>query len=241
MLFLRSFLKNKYCAILFAVVLIISSRIWEAQPLIVALPNTGFVDFTEKIMPFLFLLPISFLLYNNFEIELGLVNGTKTTRLMLFNFTGILFYAIVCMISVIAFYQYIPSDNSVAKIPIYIPEQYKLYMCISAFVVVLFWASIFLFIRVISRNCYVPIGLGLFVYTIFYNLNYQIHNGLKDIRLSLFDPFLSNYVLGDKVLTEYYRVGPLWTYNRVLFLGLAVLMLGITYVLLRRERLHYEN
>jgi hypothetical protein len=91
---------------------------------------------------------------------------------------------------------------------------------------------------VATKNCYAPVGLGILVYTIFNTLNTNIHTGYEDIRKCLFDPFLSNYFLGDEVLVNGYKVGPLWTYNRILFLGLAVFMLVITYVLLRREKLH---
>ncbi|MBO5981922.1 MAG: hypothetical protein J6Q24_05700 [Clostridia bacterium] len=111
-------------------------------------------------------------------------------------------------------------------------------MAISAFVTVLFFASLFLFTRVATKNCYAPVGLGILAFTIFNNMNTNIHSGYEDIRKCLIDPFLSNYFLGDTVLTEYYRVGPLWTYNRLLFFGLAVVMLVVTYLLLRREKLH---
>ena len=74
--------------------------------------------------------------------------------------------------------------------------------------------------------------------TLLDSLNKRIHSGSEDIRHCLYDPFISNYFMGDTVLTEYYRVGPLWTYNRLLFFGLAVVMLVATFFLLRREKLH---
>lgn len=242
MLFLRSLWKNKYYLFLSVILLIVVSRVWEASPLIAALPEKGFIDYTELFVPFLLILPISFLLYDNYEIELGLVCGVKTVKLMMTKFISILLYTLIPMSLLVLLYKYtefIPNGQTKIRIPIYIPENYKLYMFCSAFVTVLFFASLFLFIRIITKNCYAPVGLGILVYTIFNTLNTNIHSGYEDIRKCIMDPFLSNYFLGDKVLTEYYQVGPLWTYNRLLFLGLGVLMFVGSYLLLRREKLHH--
>ena len=84
MLFLRSLWKNKYYLVLSMVMLVMVARVWEPSPLIAALPDKGFIDYTELFVPFLLILPISFLLYDNFEIELGLVCGVKTAKLMLY-------------------------------------------------------------------------------------------------------------------------------------------------------------
>lgn len=244
MLFLRSLWKNKYYLFLSIILLIVVSRIWEPSPLIAALPEKGFIDYTELFVPFLLILPISFLLYDNYEIELGLVCGVKTVKLMMTKFISILLYTLIPMSLLVVFYQYaefIPNSQTRIRIPIYIPENYKLYMLYSAFVTVLFFASLFLFIRIVTKNCYAPVGLGILVYTIFNTLNTNIHSGYEDIRKCIIDPFISNYLLGDKVLTEYYQVGSLWTYNRLLFLGLAVLMLVGSYLLLRREKLHHGS
>ena len=241
MLFLRSLWKNKYYLVLSMVMLVMVARVWEPSPLIAALPDKGFIDYTELFVPFLLILPISFLLYDNFEIELGLVCGEKTAKLMLYKFFSILIYTLIPMGILVVFYkyeEYFPDSQTKIRIPIHIPENYKLYMAISAFVTVLFFASLFLFTRVATKNCYAPVGLGILAFTIFNNMNTNIHSGYEDIRKCLIDPFLSNYFLGDTVLTEYYRVGPLWTYNRLLFFGLAVVMLVVTYLLLRREKLH---
>ena len=241
MLFLRSLWKNKYYLVLSTVLLIVVSRIREASPLIAALPDKGFIDCTELFVPFLLILPISFLLYDSFEIELALTCGVKTVKLMLYKFFSVLLYTLIPMGILVLFYkytEYFPGNQVKIRIPIFIPENYKAYMAVSAFVSVVFFASLFLLLRVVTKNCYAPVGLGILVYTVFNTQNTNIHSGYEDIRKCLFDPFLSNYFLGDKVLTEYYRVGPLWTYNRLLFFGLAVGMLAITYVLLRRERLH---
>lgn len=241
MILIRSLKKTLYFLLLSLFLLTVASSIWKPQVLIAALPDRGFFDNTELLIPFLLLLPISFLLYDNYEIELSLVCGVKTVKLLFAKFFSVLAYGIGAMFAVVVLYryaEYIPTQDAKIKIPIVIPENYRLYMFISVFVTVLFFASLFLFFRVVTKNCYAPVGLGLLIYTICNNFNYNIHNGFADIRKCIFDPFLSNYFLGDKVLTEYYKVGPLWTYNRLLFFGLAVGMLAITYVLLRREKLH---
>ena len=240
MLFWRSLKKNAYFLVIALFLLAFSCTVWNPHHLIVALPDHGFIDSTELFVPFLLLLPISFLLYDNFEIELGLTCGVKTTKLLFTKFIAILLFAITaafCMVALFEYEPYVPQQSKII-IPIHIPENFKVYMFISAFVTTVFFASLFLFMRVAIKNCYAPVGLGVLVYTVFNGFNYDIHSGYTDIRKCLFDPFLSNYFMGDTVLTEYYRVGPLWTYNRLLFFGLAVVMLVATFFLLRREKLH---
>ena len=214
--------------------------IWNKIPLIALAYDGGFFDTTERIIPFVLLLPISFLLYDSYEIELGLVCGVKTARLMLGRFFAMLGYAVCAMVALVALYRYkeyyAPAEAIV--IPIYIPEQYKLYMLVSVFVTTLFFASLFLLLRVLLKNCYAPVGLGIFAYSMFYTLNYNIHTGSVGIKSALFDVLISNYLLGDTVPVEHYGIGHLWTYNRLLFFGLAVGMLAATYVLLRKEKLH---
>lgn len=240
MLFWRSLKKNAYFLVIALFLLAFSCTVWNPHHLIVALPEHGFIDSSEFFIPFILLLPISFLLYDNFEIELGLVCGVKTTKLLFTKFIAILLFAITaafCMVALFEYEPYVPQQSKII-IPIHIPENFKVYMFISAFVTTVFFASLFLFMRVAIKNCYAPVGLGVLVYTVFNGFNYDIHSGYTDIRKCLFDPFLSNYFMGDTVLTEYYRVGPLWTYNRLLFFGLAVVMLVATFFLLRREKLH---
>ncbi len=241
MLFLRAIKKNIYFLFITLAVLLFSCRFWEPMPLIAALPAQGFIDYTEKVVPFLLVLPVSFLLYDQYEIELGLTCGVRTTRLLFGKFCAVVLGAAIPSVLMVILYkyaEYIPQNGEKIRIPIYIPENFKWYMLVSALVTVLFFASLLLFIRVVTRNCYVPVGLGILAYTIADSLNKRIHSGSEDIRHCLYDPFLSNYFMGDTVLTEYYRVGPLWTYNRLLFFGIAVVLLIATYFLLRREKLH---
>ncbi len=240
MLFVRDLKKYSWFLPLAFGLLALISGIWNRIPLITLPLDNGFFDTTERIVPFVLLLPISFLLYDSYEIELGLVCGVKTARLMLGRFFVMLCYAVCAIAALVALYRYKPYYAPVEEIviPIHIPEQYKLYMLVSVFVTTLFFASLFLFLRVLLKNCYAPVGLGIFAYSTFYTLNYNIHAGSVGIKSALFDPLISNYLLGDTVPIEHYGIGHLWTYNRILFFGLAVGMLAITYVLLRREKLH---
>ena len=244
MLFWQSLWKNKYFLFISFIILIAISQVWNAQPLIAAYPHKGFTDYTELLVPFVFIIPISFLLHNNYEIELGLVCGVKTSRLMISKYISLFFYTLLSTILIIVLYKYsefVPVNNINIPIPIYVPENYKLYMICSAIVTVSFFSALFLFLRVITNNCYAPVGVGLFIYTFFNQLNSNIHQGHDDIKKSILDPFISNYILGDKVPLEYYKIGPIWTYNRLLFLGLAVLMFVGSYLLLRREKLHHGS
>ncbi len=83
MLVLRSIKKQLYLLPLFTAILLITARPWIKQPLIVPLPGLGYIDFTEVIMPLLLLIPISFSLHNDYEIELALTCGVSTAKLML--------------------------------------------------------------------------------------------------------------------------------------------------------------
>ncbi len=239
MLFRRNLKNTLYVIVLFAGVLLFSSRVWYPQPLIVPLPELGFIDFTEVLAPMLLLIPISFMYYNSYEIELSLVCGVHTRKLFLGKFFAILLYGIIVMLGLILAYQYLPyTGSSKVKIPINIPENYKLYMIVSAVVTMFFFATLCLLLRVLTRNCYAPIGILLFVYTFFTGLNEGIHSRRTNIRKAIFDPFISNYILGDKV-TE--RIFPnLWTLNRFLFFGLGLVMLIISCIILNREKQH-EN
>lgn len=238
MCFLRTLKKQVLLFFLTLFILAVALRIWEPSYLIAALPQVGFFDYADTLAVFILIMPVSFLLYDSYEIELGLVCGVRTSKLLLEKFAALLIHVLLASFVTVGLYRYKEFVGVSKIIPIYIPEHYKVYMLISVFVVALFFASLLCLLRVASKNAFAPIGLGILIYTIFYGFNYDIHSGTRDIRLCLFDPFLSNYVLGDKVLTEYYKVGPLWTYNRLLFFGLAVGMLGVTYILLRREKLH---
>lgn len=224
-------------------VLLFSCRVWQPMNLIVPLPLIGFIDLTELISPLLVLIPISFLLYNNYEIELSLTCGVSTVKLLFTKYVTVLLYTLLPLYLMIWQYKYLPYEHSAQdkiRIPIFIPENYKVYMLISVTVTVLFFSALVLFLRVLMRNCFTPTAIGMLAHATFSSFNYTLHNGMADIRGALYDPFLSNYFLGDEVPNMYKLDGMhnLWTYNRLLFFGLAVVLLVITYLLLRREKLH---
>lgn len=235
--------KQLFIIPIFVGVLIFSCRVWNPSHLIVPLPSIGFIDVTELIVPYLISIPISFLLYNNYEIELALACGISTARITFTKFVTIVLYTLLPYYAMAILYQYLPfvADSRTRIVfPILIPENYKIYMMISVTVTVLFFSSLFLFLRVIMRNCYTPIIIGLAAHLYFCSLNESIHKGMIDVRKALYDPFLSNYFLGDEVPNMYKLDGMhnLWTYNRLLFTGIAVVLLILTYLLLRREKLH---
>lgn len=250
MLFLRSLWKTKYYFLVATALLLLTTQVWAEQR-ILTLPGVScFFTASELIVPFIFLLPVSFLLYDNYEIELALINGVTTTKLMFCKFSATLVVTLLPLFAMIltvrkAYYWYRPEE---VTIPIEVPEQYKVYFLLSGFVTVLFFASLFLFLRVLLRNCYAPVGLGILVFSLFQTRNSSINLLSLPFQSALFDPFITRYLIGDKVANEGFivpatgeAVAPfphLWTYNRLLFFGIAVVLLVATCILLRREKLH---
>ena len=239
MLLRRSFRNTVYFIFICAAFLLFSSHVWYPQPLLVPLPELGFIDFTEVVAPVLLFIPISFMYYDTYEIELSLVCGVRTRSMFLGKFFAIFTYAMIPVIGTVLAYRYAPyTGSNKIRIPIYIPENYKVYMAVSAFVTMFFFASLVFFLRVLTRNCYAPIGVSLFVYVLFTGTNHSIHNGQIDIRRALFDPFISNYLLGDTVTQKIFP--DMWTSNRVFFFGVGVILLVLSWIILGREKQH-EN
>lgn len=241
MLFVRALRRQFFFLILVIGTVFAASHVWADFPLIAVPPEIGFCNQFEPLLPPLLLLPIAFLLYDRYEITLGLVCGAKTSRMMLSRWSAYTLYAALGALIVLACNPYdkfglLATDGFI--IPLYVPKHYKLYLLGSVLVTVLFFSSLFLFLRVALKNCYAPMGLGFAMYLYFFYQNASIRNGETDIRMCLFDPFLSDYVLGDTVLVGHYGLMPLWTYNRLLFFVLAVGMLAASYALLRGEKLH---
>lgn len=251
MLFLRSLWKTKYYFLAATAILLLTTQIWNAKWILTEPGQTCFFSTAEAIVPFIVLLPVSFLLYDNYEIELALINGVTTLRLMLYKFFATVIATLLPLLAVTLAlrekYYLIPEF---VTIPIEggVPERYRLYFLISGFVTVVFFASLFLFLRVVLRNCYAPVGLGILVYSLFQTRNTDIHNLTLPFKSALFDPFITRYLIGDKIANEGFTstmtgevVAPfphLWTFNRLLFFGLAVVLLAVTCILLRREKLH---
>lgn len=227
------------------ILLVMVTRVWEPQPLLTPEPWSSFLKNCERMLPLLLLIPISFLLSNDYEIELGLVCGVRNAKLMLAKFVPIVCYTLLGMATVILLYRYIPFDemnltNFQEVIELLVPSTYRLYMLVSGVVTLVFFAALFLFIRVVCRNVYLPVGIGMFLCAVFDSFNSSIGLGQTDIRFSLFDPFISTYFLGNAA-PQQYALGDVWTYNRVLFFALAIVLLVASYVILRRDGLHQHN
>ena len=227
------------------ILLVMVTRVWEPQPLLTPEPWSSFLKNCERMLPLLLLIPISFLLSNDYEIELGLVCGVRNAKLMLAKFVPIVCYTLLGMATVILLYRYIPFDqmnltNFQEVIELLVPSTYRLYMLVSGVVTLVFFAALFLFIRVVCRNVYLPVGIGMFLCAVFDSFNSSIGLGQTDIRFSLFDPFISTYFLGNAA-PQQYMLGDVWTYNRLLFFTLAILMLAASYAILRRDGLHQHN
>jgi len=248
MLFLRSMLKFAYYPIIVTAFLLVATRIWEPLHLLVPPVMMGFADYIECFVPLIVVIPISFLLNDDYEIELGLVCGVKTSRLMFSKFLPVLIYTLIPTYLMILLYQYTPFTDFTrykTPIPIFVPDNFKPYLYLSVTVTILFFTSLFLFIRTVFRNCYVPVAAGICCYMIFSSLNTGLKEGTEDIRMSFFNPFISSSIVGNTVPNAYAangieHIADMWTYNRLFFFALAMILFILTYVLLQREKLH-EN
>lgn len=250
MLFLRSLWKIKYYFLAATAIWMLVAQPWKEHWIMTVPAGISFFSFTELLVPFVVLLPVSFLLYNNYEIELALVNGVTTMKLMLCKFFAIVVATVLPLFAVIlpvqAKYYYVSPEE--ITIPIYVPEHFKLYLLFSALVTILFFASLFLLLRVVLRNCYAPVGLAILAFSYFQSRNQNINCLSLPLKSALFDPFITKYLIGDTVANEGFVVSAtgevvkafphLWTYNRLLFFGIAVVLLVITCCLLRKEKLH---
>lgn len=245
MLQIRAFRKSIFYMFIVTAVMAVGSRFWHAQHLIVPLPNTGYIDNTELAIPLLLVFPLSFILYDNFEIELSLVCGVKTAKLMLTKALAYFIYGVIPMVVLVFLFKYqefVPAKGTKMIIPVHVPDNYRVYMLISMLVTMFFFAAVTVFFRVLSRNCYVPVVVGMFLHTTFSTINDSIRRGMIDIRRCIFDPFISNYIISDHIPNNHYSNIPemhnVWTYNRLLFFGIGAVLLVLSYILLRREKLH---
>lgn len=246
-MFKYSFHRSLKVIPLLLIFMLFTTFIWDEQYLIVPASLKGFVNNLEVTLPVLLLVLYSFILHDTYEIELSLVCGVNTAELAFSKAIPLFLYTLASAALMIVLYRYLPFESlgNTIVIPIHIPDNYKLYLIVSVFVTVIFFSALFLFIRILVRNCYIPIGVGFFIYYTFSNLNISIHEGTKDIRLCIIDPFISTYFLGDTVPNAYaeQEVGfeimkNAWTCNRLLFLVVAIILIWFSYVLLCRENLH---
>ena len=214
-------------------------------PVIVPPKLIGFMDRTELSIAVLIIPLAAFILPNKYETELSLTCGMKTAHLFFAKALPLLVYTVLTALAFVLLHRYVPYDGSErAVIGIFIPENYKLYLMLSAFVTVLFFFSLICFLRVLSRNCYIPVLVGLGIHLFFQNNCKSIQYG-ENIKRCIIDPFISVYILGDTVpeniAAQYPELGVsphAWTYNRLIFIGISIALLTATYLMLRREKLH---
>lgn len=242
----RSFKKSIWLMLISIAFLLFSSYIWYPGHLITPYQYVGFFDNVEMAIPTVLIAFCCFILPNKYEIELSLVCGTSTSKLFFSKALPVFVYTLIPTFIMLALFRYIPYEGDIRpRIPIFVPENYRIYAAVSLFVTVFFFFALFCFLRVIMRNCYAPIFLCMFANKYFYDLSKQIQKGAEDIRKSLVNPFISNYILGDTVPNAYVEqmegmeiMRNAWTYNRIGFFVLGVVLLVVTYLLLRREKLH---
>ena len=84
----------------------------------------------------------------------------------------------------------------------------------------------------------------MFIHALAYDTTKNIQYGSGNIAVSIINPYISVYMLGDKVGNELAQSQNLailqnvWTYNRILFAVLSVILVILTIWLLKRENLH---
>ncbi len=220
--------------------MLLSSLIWIPQFLLVPPHLTSIIDSTEAAVPIVLLIPIAFLCHDTYEVELSMTCGMPTPKLIFTKFLPILIYTEIVMAALALLYRYIPYDPDIHGapfFPIHVPDDFRLYTVISTLVTTLFFASLFLFLRVVTHSNLLPLGAGLFFWVFFQTNNQHIRYGMTGLNRTLMDPFISSYFLGDTVPNRL-GIPYMWTLNRLLFLALSVALLTATYLLLRRETLH---
>lgn len=216
------------------------SLIWFPQFLLVPPHLTSIIDSTEVAVPIVLLMPIAFLCHAPYEVELSMTCGMRTSRLVFSKFLPILTYTEIIMAALAVLYRYIPYDPEIhgrSLFPIFVPDHFRLYTVISTLVTTLFFASLFLLLRVVTHSNLLSLGAGLFFWVFFKTNNQNIRFGMTGLNSTLLDPFISSYFIGDTVPNQL-GISYMWTINRLLFLVLSVALLIATDLLLRRETLH---
>ena len=130
-------------------------------------------------------------------------------------------------------------------IPEHVPDNYKLLTVVSVVVTVLFFFALYSLIRVATRNCYIPILVCFGLSVGIRSVSAAIVAMRVPLTNCLFDPLINSYFIGNSVPNIYAEKFPelelmtnVWTYNRLLFIGISAAIYFITYLILRREKLH---
>lgn len=245
-MFIRSLRRSWPLMIVVTLLLVYFTYYYLNGPLIVPPKEFGFIDRSELRIAAIMVPIFAFLLPNKFEIELSLTCGMSTAKLFCTKAITSFIYTAIPSFVFVFLYRYIPYDGKNKTVfAIYVPEDYRLHMVVSMAVTLLFFFSILCFVRVLSRNCYVPILVGLFVHFTAESNCKNIQSGGAAVKNCIFDPFISVYFMGDDIpnlITEQHpELGVIhnaWTYNRLIFFGISVVLLIATYIMLRREKLH---
>jgi len=243
---LRSLKKSIWFFPVSLVYLVFISNVWHPGYLIAPPRLVGFFDYVEMSVPMVLIALCSFTLPNQYEIELSLVCGTSAAKLFFSKAIPIFLYTLTPAYIILGLYSFIPYKGPYKPvIPIHVPDNFKLYTAVSIFVTLFFFFALFCFFRVITRNCYIAIFPSMFFNVLFQDLTKRIQKGVEDIEKCFIDPFISDYILGNTVPNAYAEqmegmeiMRNAWTYNRIGFFVLGVVLLVATYLLLRREKLH---
>lgn len=245
-MFIRSLRRSWPLIIVVTLLLTYFTHYFLEGPLIVPPNDLGFIDRSELRIAAIMIPIFAFLLPNKFEIELSLTCGMSTTKLFFSKALSSMLYTAIPTFVFIFLYRYIPYEGGTKSMfPLYVPENYKIYMIISMAVTLLFFFSLICFVRVLSRNCYAPVIVGLFVHYTAENNCKNIQSGRRAVKECIIDPFISNYFIGNDVpnaiVEQHPQLGLIsnaWTCNRLIFFGISVVLLIATYIMLRRENLH---
>ena len=243
----KSFVSNLFVIPATVAVIIFATFLWTPNYLITPPQLSGFESQIETSIPVLLVAFYSFILPNIFEIELCLVNGYGTLKLAVIKAIPIFLYTVITAFAAVAVYRYTPYTSTEFKtqFPIFVPDHFRVYTFISVFVIILFFSSVFFFFRVLTRNCFIPVIVDLVVISALSVISNGIQKGLTDVRMSLVDPFITTYFVGNTIPNDiaeknqdFFILKNAWTVNRLIFLFLSLAFLAATILLLRREKLH---
>lgn len=218
-----------------------------------ALPHNAFrfIDGTEIVLSILMIPLCAFILYEKTEIELALVSGMGTSRLFFTKLVPLITYTVIPTVAFAFIFKSDTMDElspglvTMEKIPEYVPDNYRILTAVSVAVTVLFFFSLYALVRVVTRSSYLPILICFGLAVGIRSFSASIQAMRLPLTYSLFDPFISTYFIGNTVPDTYAEKFPelavmanAWTYNRVLFAALSLLILFVTHLILRREKLH---
>lgn len=211
-----------------------------------------FIEITESVFPILLVPLCAFILYDKTEIELSLVHGTRTAKLFFSKLVPMMVYTALPIIAFLAIfpggstvkinYDLVLKDSTIQE---YIPADFKLCIALSVLVTLTFFFALFSFIRVITRNCYITMLTGFGVGIGISGIRGVVCSWKVPFTCCMFDPMIDTYFIGNELPLAYAEKYPdlagmtnIWTYNRLLFVGVSLLLFFITYLVLRYEKLH---